>query len=277
MALQAVDMHWLFMQVSFEPQVIGQVRVWPQPSDLVPHSEEPQLAVGMHAHWPLLSQLPLMQSPSMLQVLPAAHPGQLPPQSTSVSSWFFFMSVQLGSAHRKPLPQKPDSQSLSTTQPWPVAHGPQSGPPQSVPVSVPFFFLSEQPLPPPSLLAWVPASLWVPASEPPAPLPAALPDLPPVPLPALPPMPPAPPWPPAAALPASLTLFLAPPSLLLSSDWLAWTLAGAVAPAAHAAHSSSGPPSQIKRANEPTCGRSIARLRRVRSFRRRPQAFGEGM
>jgi len=97
--------HLLLMHIWVELQLIGQLSVLPQPSGLVPHSDELQLALGAHAHFMLLSQLPLVQSPSALHALVSAHLGQLPPQSTSVSSWFRILSVQLGLAQMKPGPQ----------------------------------------------------------------------------------------------------------------------------------------------------------------------------
>jgi hypothetical protein len=93
----------------------------------------------------LLVQTPLRQSVSPEQSLPAAHAEQTaPPQSTSVSSWFFTLSSQaaawqvLGSPVHTPLMQSP-----APLQVCPALHlGHEE--PQSMSVSVPFFTPSEQ-------------------------------------------------------------------------------------------------------------------------------------
>lgn len=62
---------------------------------------------------------------------------QLPPQSTSVSSPFFTLSVQADALHTSS-PHTPLRQSAAVAQPWPSGHKPHE-PPQSLPVSSPSF------------------------------------------------------------------------------------------------------------------------------------------
>ena len=92
------------------------------------------------------TQLPLRQSPTLLQVCPAAHLGQTgPPQSVSVSPPFLMPSTQVGLAGTQTLAaQAPLLQSEPTLQIHPFWHLPQAFPPQSTSVSVPFFTLSLQ-------------------------------------------------------------------------------------------------------------------------------------
>ena len=78
------------------------------------------------------------QSAGTPQPWPPPQGGQLPPQSTPVSSPFLCPSAQLGSA-QTPLAHVPEAQSAPPEHPPPFAHGSQVGPPQSVPVSSPFF------------------------------------------------------------------------------------------------------------------------------------------
>jgi hypothetical protein len=81
-----------------------------------------------------------------LQAFVAAQPGQIPPQSTSVSVPFFRVSPQLASWHF-PLTQCALAQSPFFLQPLPFGQGPQASPPQSWSVSVPPFSPSVQPGP----------------------------------------------------------------------------------------------------------------------------------
>jgi hypothetical protein len=57
-------------------------------------------------------QCPLLQSPSPLQVLPLSHLGQLPPQSTSVSSPFLRLSKQVAATVQTPFRHEPSGQRL---------------------------------------------------------------------------------------------------------------------------------------------------------------------
>jgi hypothetical protein len=86
--------------------------------------------------WHVVAQLPLVQSESLLHVAPVTHPGQGPPQSMSLSSWFFTRSVQRG-AWQMRVAQTLLAQSLAKRQLAPSAHG-EHDPPQSLLVSVPF-------------------------------------------------------------------------------------------------------------------------------------------
>ena len=88
---------------------------------------------------------PLTQSEPIAQDWPAVHwAGQLPPQSTSVSSPFFTKSVQLAAWQTFRL-HTPVVQSEGALQPLPGGQGAQPPPPQSMSVSVPFCTPSEQP------------------------------------------------------------------------------------------------------------------------------------
>jgi hypothetical protein len=73
------------------------------------------------------------QSVPTRQFKPAAHFGQVPPQSTSVSLPFRTLSVQLG-AEQVTL-HTPAKQSVAAPHFLPVPHFPQLGPPQSTSVS----------------------------------------------------------------------------------------------------------------------------------------------
>jgi hypothetical protein len=85
---------------------------------------------------------PLWQSAGTAQPCPVPHlPGQLPPQSTSVSVPFLTLSEQLG-AWQMLLTHTPLRQSLADAQDLPAAHLPQLAPPQSTSVSVPFLMRS---------------------------------------------------------------------------------------------------------------------------------------
>src|SRR5689334_17689477 len=99
---------------------------------------------------PVVPQYPMvqaavMQSPGTPQVLKSVQRGQVvePPQSTSVSPWFFTPSVHDGAAHR-PEVQTPLSQSLPTLQIWFSVQRLQSAPPQSTSDSLPFRTVSVQ-------------------------------------------------------------------------------------------------------------------------------------
>src|SRR4051812_34834636 len=82
-----------------------------------------------------------MQSRPTTQAFPLPQPPQVPPpQSTSVSTPFFTVSVHVGLAHLPPL-QTPLTQSAPLPQPSPSAHGAHE-PPQSRSVSAPFLILS---------------------------------------------------------------------------------------------------------------------------------------
>ena len=87
----------------------------PQLSISWPQLFAPHGFTGEHIGWQTpLAQLPDAQSAFVPQVLPFAHAGHGPPQSTSVSPWFFAPSLHV---------------------PAQLPHGP----PQSVPVSLPSF------------------------------------------------------------------------------------------------------------------------------------------
>jgi hypothetical protein len=88
-------------------------------------------------------QTAVVQSPGPAHVLPAAHLGQVPPQSLSVSLPFFTVSLQAGAA-QTPALHTPLSQSVPTVHLPPGAHGLQVAPPQSRSVSLPFFTPSAQ-------------------------------------------------------------------------------------------------------------------------------------
>jgi hypothetical protein len=66
------------------------------------------------------SQWPLWQSPLTRHALPLAQPGQLPPQSTSVSSPFFTASLQVGTWQVPPL-QTRLWHCKEMVQGWPLA------------------------------------------------------------------------------------------------------------------------------------------------------------
>jgi hypothetical protein len=92
--------------------------------------------------WHVPAQLPLAQSASFPQLAPAAHFGQGPPQSTSLSASFFTLSEHVGAWHAR-IAHTPLAQSPPVMQLIPSAHGAQL-PPQSLAVSVPFWTPSEQ-------------------------------------------------------------------------------------------------------------------------------------
>ena len=105
----------------------------------------------------LAVQTSLLQSLTALHAFPVGHFWQVaPPQSMSVSSWFFTPSVHVGISHThgstplsgvavvhvaplKPTPHSACVQSVPVWQVLPTAHGGQAPPPQSTPVSCPFF------------------------------------------------------------------------------------------------------------------------------------------
>ena len=102
------------------------------------------------------AQTPLVQSLPVAHTCPSAQSfGQLPPQSTSVSSPLRALSVQLGAWQLPPL-QTALEQSLEAVQDRPTAQGPQL-PPQSTSVSSPFCTASvqtgEESSPPPQAVA----------------------------------------------------------------------------------------------------------------------------
>jgi len=110
--------------------------------------------VGMALTWEPLtpshrSQLMLPPQTSLVQSLPSLHimpvpqGGQLPPQSVSVSSWFFMPSVQLSPWQTLPV-QTPLRQSVPVKQLSPLGQGEQVSPPQSSSVSLPLTTLSLQ-------------------------------------------------------------------------------------------------------------------------------------
>jgi hypothetical protein len=102
---------------------------------------------------------------------PAVHPvGQLPPQSTSVSSPFRTWSPQPGVTH-VPLVHTPSAQSFLVLHPLSTGHRGQTVPPQSTSDSSPFRALSKQVAGSASLLE---------SPLPPAPLPAVPLEEPPV-------------------------------------------------------------------------------------------------
>jgi hypothetical protein len=86
---------------------------------------------------------PLEQSPFAAQVFPAAHGGQRPPQSTSVSEPFVTRSVQL-EGWQVEAEQTPLWQSPPPVQAFPSGQRGQTPPPQSTAVSAPFFTPSAQ-------------------------------------------------------------------------------------------------------------------------------------
>jgi hypothetical protein len=102
----------------------------------------------MAAGWQtLITQLALWQSVDAMHPWPFAHffaGWQLPPQSTSVSFWFFTMSLHVGVWHVTL--QTLLVQSVPTRQVWPLAHVGHAAPPQSMAVSVPFFTPSRPPV-----------------------------------------------------------------------------------------------------------------------------------
>jgi hypothetical protein len=92
--------------------------------------------------WHVTAQLPASQSASNLHVAPVPHFLHEPPQSTSVSVWFFTRSVQFG-AWQARLEQTPLVQSFPTRHPMPSAQGGHE-PPQSFAVSDPLRTPSKQ-------------------------------------------------------------------------------------------------------------------------------------
>jgi hypothetical protein len=106
----------------------------------VAHESEhdPEQAVGQQT--PPLQGV-VAQFAMTRHILPAAHGGQLPPQSTSVSSPSFIMSLQ--SVHL-PLVHAFDLQSLGWLHVLPTPQPTQWAPPQSTSDSSPFFIWSEQ-------------------------------------------------------------------------------------------------------------------------------------
>jgi hypothetical protein len=97
------------------------------------------------------AQLPLLhtrlkQSVATAQADPVPQPGQLPPQSTPVSSPFRVLSVHVGAGVMQTWPtQTRPAQSVFTPQRSPSKHGPQLLPPQSMSDSVPLRTPSSQP------------------------------------------------------------------------------------------------------------------------------------
>jgi hypothetical protein len=97
-------------------------------------------------------QTPLVQSLATMHALPSAHfllcASQVaPPQSTSVSPWFFTASEQVAAAHASGAPEHTRLwQSVVTAHVLLVPQAPQSGPPQSTSVSLPSFITSAQPV-----------------------------------------------------------------------------------------------------------------------------------
>jgi hypothetical protein len=80
-------------------------------------------------------QTPLWQSPATTHVLPTPQSAQGPPQSTSLSPWFFTPSPQVGAAHW-PLLQTPLAQSLAPRHVFAAAQrGHGVAPPQSASLS----------------------------------------------------------------------------------------------------------------------------------------------
>jgi len=98
------------------------------------------LQVGVRQVPPV--QTPLEQSLDNMHALPSTHffvGAHPPPQSVSVSVWFFTPSAHVAATHEVPLQTKL-TQSLPIEQPCPVPQRAQVvAPPQSVPVSDPFF------------------------------------------------------------------------------------------------------------------------------------------
>src|SRR5439155_17663609 len=93
----------------------------------------------------LLVHRPLWQSPPPWHALPGPHlPHFMPPQSTSVSSWFLSPSLQPGAATQTlAVHTSIAAQSASTTHALPLAQGEQLPPPQSTAAS-PWFFMPSQ-------------------------------------------------------------------------------------------------------------------------------------
>jgi hypothetical protein len=97
-------------------------------------------------------QTPLAQSLAAMHALPSAHfllcaTQMAPPQSTSVSPWFFTVSEQVAVAHASGAPEHTRLwQSVVTAQVLPAPQAPQSGPPQSTSVSLPSLITSAQPV-----------------------------------------------------------------------------------------------------------------------------------
>ena len=90
--------------------------------------------------------MPVAQSVGAAQTLKSGQRAQVvaPPQSMSVSPWFWMPSLQLAAAHRLPAPQTPVMQSLPVRQATPTAHFAHSAPPQSMSDSVPLMVMSVQ-------------------------------------------------------------------------------------------------------------------------------------
>ena len=78
-----------------------------------------------------------MQSSAREHILPAAQPAhEVPPQSTSLSSWFLTLSLQVGAWQAPPLHTRL-LQSLPTPQRLPVPQAAHTPPPQSTSLSLP--------------------------------------------------------------------------------------------------------------------------------------------
>lgn len=105
-------------------QLFGQVIIPPQPSATMPHWVDVHVDTFFGSQHVLVApHTPLMQSVAAVQVSIAAHFGQpAPPQSTSVSAPFFFLSVQV-----------PTSPGV----PPPPASAPESAPASAAPVGPP--------------------------------------------------------------------------------------------------------------------------------------------
>ena len=101
----------------------------------------PSMHVGAAHMFVIGLQKPLVQSLLPLHVCPLAQsPHVGPPQSTSVSMPFFFVSIHVGAAHVPPV-HTWLMQSVPIMHILPSTHPPQV-PPQSTSVSVPFFVMS---------------------------------------------------------------------------------------------------------------------------------------
>jgi hypothetical protein len=93
------------------------------------------VAATVHA---LLEQAPLWQSPEAPHALAAGHEGQLPPQSTSVSSPFWEASEHdAGAATHASAEHVAEAQSLAAPQAAPREQTGHSPPPQSIADSTP--------------------------------------------------------------------------------------------------------------------------------------------
>jgi len=141
--------HWLMASVA-GPIVAVQFELQPPQPSVAPssHASAPHLMPSPQTadEQTLALQKAQSQSVPMLQILPGPHFGHAldPPQSMSVSVWFFNPSEQVCGWHfnGKPL-QRALLQSPSVLHVWPV---PQSGqdPPQSMSDSVWFLTVSTQ-------------------------------------------------------------------------------------------------------------------------------------